>query len=95
MMARRPAEDVTDDAVGAILLGGLSYAVWTEKVFPRHGKIDSEDIRIDAMRDGLWSVDGLRGDDWVVIYHSHRIRDGENVLTERVPPPADSSRRDR
>jgi RND family efflux transporter MFP subunit len=147
---------------------GLSVAVGLpdEEDFPRHGKIDSEDIRIDAatgtarrravipnpdtllmpgmfvqvrlvtsaphqallvppqamsmdgnqksvfvvtgqnivqkrpvktgqMHDGLWSVDGLREDDWVVIYHSHRIRDGEKVLTERVPPPADSSRRDR
>jgi RND family efflux transporter MFP subunit len=51
-------------------------------------------VKTGQIYDGLQIVNGLQSDEWVVIYHLHRIREGEKVLSELVPPPVETFRRD-
>jgi multidrug efflux system membrane fusion protein len=48
-------------------------------------------VRIVGEHDGLWSVEGLQADEWVVIDGLRRIREGAKVQATRVPPPAETS----
>jgi membrane fusion protein, multidrug efflux system len=57
------------------------------------GIVQKRPVKVGPLYDGLRSADGLQADDWVVIDHLNRIRDGAKVLSERVPPPAESSPR--
>jgi multidrug efflux system membrane fusion protein len=74
-------------------------AVWTDggrtNVFTvtDQGIVQKRPVKAGLLYDGLRSVEGLQADQWVVIDHLNRIREGEKVLSERVPPPAESSPR--
>jgi RND family efflux transporter MFP subunit len=56
--------------------------------------VQKRPVKAGRVYDGLQSVEGLQADEWVVIDHLNRIKEGAKVLSvERVPPPADSSPR--
>ena len=57
------------------------------------GIVQKRPVKAGPLYDGLRSVEGLQADEWVVIDHLNRIREGAKVLSERVPPPAESSPR--
>jgi RND family efflux transporter MFP subunit len=57
------------------------------------GIVQKRPVKAGPLYNGLRSVEGLRADEWVVIDHLNRIREGAKVLAERVPPPAESSPR--
>ena len=48
-------------------------------------------VKIGAAHDGLWSVEDLQADEWVVIEGMRRIKDGAKVQATRVPAPAEPS----
>ena len=57
------------------------------------GIVHKRPVKAGPLYDGLRSVEGLQADEWVVIDHLNRIREGAKVLAERVPRPAGPSRR--
>ena len=57
------------------------------------GIVQKRPVNAGLLYNGLRSVEGLQADEWVVIDHLNRIREGAKVLTERVPPPAESAPR--
>ncbi len=59
------------------------------------GIVQKRPVKAGPLYDGLRSVEGLHAYEWVVIDHLNRIREGAKVLSERVPPPAESSPRAR
>jgi RND family efflux transporter MFP subunit len=58
------------------------------------GIVQKRPVKAGPLYNGLRSVEGLQADEWVVIDHLNRIREGAKVLSERVPPPAETSPRD-
>jgi hypothetical protein len=59
-----------------------------------HGIVQKRPVKAGPLYNGLRSVEGLQADEWVVIDHLNRIREGAKVLSERVPAPAETSPRD-
>jgi RND family efflux transporter MFP subunit len=57
------------------------------------GIVEKRPVKIGLFSNGLLSVEGLQADEWVVIDHLNRIREGAKVLAERVPQPAEPSPR--
>jgi len=57
------------------------------------GIVQKRPVKAGPLYNGLRSVEGLQADEWVVIDHLNRIREGAKVPSERVPPPAESSPR--
>jgi RND family efflux transporter MFP subunit len=57
------------------------------------GIVEKRPVKIGPLYNGLRSVEGLQADEWVVIDHLNRIREGAKVLTEKVPQPAEPSPR--
>jgi RND family efflux transporter MFP subunit len=57
------------------------------------GIVQKRPVKIGPLYNGLRSVEGLQAEEWVVIDHLNRIREGAKVLAERVPQPAEPSPR--
>jgi RND family efflux transporter MFP subunit len=74
----------------AVLTGGGRNHVFTVTA---EGIVQKRPVKAGPLYDGLRSVEGLQADEWVVIDHLNRIREGVKFLSERVPPRAESSPR--
>jgi RND family efflux transporter MFP subunit len=55
------------------------------------GIVQKRPVKIGPLYDGLRAIEGLQADEWIVIDHVHRIKEGAKVVTERVSPQAESS----
>ena len=55
------------------------------------GIVQKRPVKAGPLYNGQRSVEGLQADEWVIIDHLNRIRDGAKVISERVPPPAETS----
>jgi RND family efflux transporter MFP subunit len=58
------------------------------------GIVHIRPVKAGPLYNGLRSVEGVQADESVVIDHLDRIKEGAKVVSERVPPPEESSPRE-
>jgi RND family efflux transporter MFP subunit len=55
------------------------------------GIVHNRVVKARQLRNGLWSIEGVQADEWVVIDHVNQVKEGAKVVAERVLPPAEPS----
>jgi RND family efflux transporter MFP subunit len=68
-------------------------AVWSKRnvafvfIATDQGTIHERQVKIKKFFDEMRAVEGVNADEWVVINHVVKIKEGEKVVLEKVPPP--------